>query len=455
MHIDYANRVESAAEAAFLEKWCTDRGVRWFVRRVSEVSRGVTDRNAYEKESRRIRFDAYRSAIRACGAPAVFFGHHMGDVHENVISNVMKGCALLNVSGIAEASIVSGVKIWRPMLPHTKADVYKYAHTYGVPYFKDSTPEWSTRGRLRNKLMPLLGELYGEGFTSHLSTLSRDSALCASLLEGGFFARFRRALRASPLAVSFDAAPWAELPLFFWREALRELCEQYLGIGLVKEKAVEQLLERIRLPVGAKKQRDGWLALKKESRVLLSDGWLAFFRPGAFPGHHVGRNWVSTPHAPPGTLLYHPPEGEETAAYQLGAWRVRLSRAGGNGATGALAPRGGGGSIDPSDKPNAQTHSPIAPPPSASDPPLGSISLWEILSGRFEYTLPARSEYRVAEVIETKGGFARAEAHALRHVASTWQGMLQAIPQVVEGGEPRAGKLTVGFEFLSDHQTAS
>ena len=31
---------------------------------------------------------------------------------------------------------VSDVMIWRPLFGLTKADVYDFAHTFGVPYFK-------------------------------------------------------------------------------------------------------------------------------------------------------------------------------------------------------------------------------------------------------------------------------------------------------------------------------
>jgi hypothetical protein len=40
-------------------------------------------------------------------------GHHEGDVHENVLSNVMKGAQLLNIAGIAASSTVNGVRIFR------------------------------------------------------------------------------------------------------------------------------------------------------------------------------------------------------------------------------------------------------------------------------------------------------------------------------------------------------
>ena len=67
VHIDYGNRVESAAEAAFVQRWCKDRGVSLRVRRVDEVRRGTTARDEYERESRKIRFAEYAAALDACG----------------------------------------------------------------------------------------------------------------------------------------------------------------------------------------------------------------------------------------------------------------------------------------------------------------------------------------------------------------------------------------------------
>ena len=44
VHIDYANREESAAEAAYVQRWCAERGVECVVRVITEVRRGVTAR---------------------------------------------------------------------------------------------------------------------------------------------------------------------------------------------------------------------------------------------------------------------------------------------------------------------------------------------------------------------------------------------------------------------------
>ena len=79
----------------------------------------------------------------------IFFGHHKGDIQENVISNMMRRTSPLNLSGMNEIGTVENVSIYRPLLPHTKEDIFDFAHTFGVPYFKDTTPKWSVRGKLR------------------------------------------------------------------------------------------------------------------------------------------------------------------------------------------------------------------------------------------------------------------------------------------------------------------
>ena len=98
IHIDYANRPESSREADYVRSWCDSLGITCKVRVVSEVTRGITDRDAYEKISREIRYSFYQQCLdevrarHAAGVAVsgVIFGHHQGDVQENVISNVMR-----------------------------------------------------------------------------------------------------------------------------------------------------------------------------------------------------------------------------------------------------------------------------------------------------------------------------------------------------------------------------
>ena len=42
-----------------------------------------------------------------------------------------------------------GVTSQRPLLSLRKPAIMAWGRKYGVPYFKDSTPAWSVRGKLR------------------------------------------------------------------------------------------------------------------------------------------------------------------------------------------------------------------------------------------------------------------------------------------------------------------
>ena len=63
----------------------------------------------------------------------------------------------MSLNGMTPLSTTHSQAICRPLLAHDKQAVFDMAHAYGIPYFKDSTPAWSTRGQLRNELLPLLG----------------------------------------------------------------------------------------------------------------------------------------------------------------------------------------------------------------------------------------------------------------------------------------------------------
>ena len=77
---------------------------------------------------------------------------------------------------------------------------------------------------------------HSDGADGAPNTACAPGDQCAQLLESALFAPFLASLRESPLAVWLDTAAWAQLPLFFWRNALRRVCEGRLGVGLIKEK---------------------------------------------------------------------------------------------------------------------------------------------------------------------------------------------------------------------------
>ena len=303
VHIDYANRPESLAEALYVQKYCQEclGNVDYHCRRIDEVTRGVTSRDDYERIAREIRYQFYRDTIQIYSddtnrAPVsrsrghridatwmnsrvgVMLGHHRGDLRENVLSNAHKGCGPLDLSGMTSVSLNDGVLLLRPLLPLEKSAVFDYAHAFGVPYFKDTTPHWSTRGKLRNKLLPLLEEIYGEGSMNNLSNLAVESDACRGLLHNVMIQPFLDRVEYKPMGLSFPTDPWKDQGLYFWKLVLREALHS-AGLGMFTEKSVESFMKRV-----CEKVKEGWLQCRKDCGVFLrGDGYVYIFYPGSFP----------------------------------------------------------------------------------------------------------------------------------------------------------------------------
>lgn len=174
IHIKYSNRDESAAETNFIINWCKFYGIILIVREINYVKRSEIDRDVYEQVTKDIRFMLYKFAINKYNIDGVCLGHHRDDVSENVLMNIMKGNDIMNLSGTHKTGKIDGVNILRPLLGHVKQDIYDFANKYGIYYMKDTTPEWSCRGVLRNELMPILNKQFGN-VNKNLSIIGKFS----------------------------------------------------------------------------------------------------------------------------------------------------------------------------------------------------------------------------------------------------------------------------------------
>ena len=53
-------------------------------------------------------------------------------------------------------SEIDGIIFYRPLLNISKNDIYKFALDNNLPFFKNSTPEWCQRGKIRSMVVPVL-----------------------------------------------------------------------------------------------------------------------------------------------------------------------------------------------------------------------------------------------------------------------------------------------------------
>lgn len=134
-----------------------------------------TKRSEFEEESRNVRYNSYKEIISEHNCKGVMVGHHQDDIIENIFTNSMKGHSILDLEVMKEVSNIKGVNIYRPLLNHRKCEVFKFAHKYDVPYFLDTTPKWSRRGKMRNEIFPLFTEVFSDSWKNKFKELGTQS----------------------------------------------------------------------------------------------------------------------------------------------------------------------------------------------------------------------------------------------------------------------------------------
>jgi len=197
--INYNLRPEQKNEMHFLKIYCSIYDVKCYFKEVHGYSRKKYDsgpeenkfssswmnffetkntsgpRSEFEEESRKIRYDLYQEIINEHKCSGVFVGHHKDDIIENIFTNSMKGANLLDLEVMKEISNIRGINIYRPLLNFHKDVIYDLAHTYSIPYFLDTTPKWSRRGRMRNEIFVLFDNVFTKSWRNKLKDLGDQS----------------------------------------------------------------------------------------------------------------------------------------------------------------------------------------------------------------------------------------------------------------------------------------
>ena len=188
--INYSLREESMDEANFISDFCYQYSIISKIEHINDttlVSRGfvsqdlvssnkpVMKRSEFEEYSKNIRYTSYQNIIDQYKCNGVMVGHHGDDIIENIFTNSMKGHNLLDMEVMKKNSNIKGINIFRPLLDNHKSEIFNVAHKYNIPYFLDTTPKWSRRGKMRNEIFPLFTQVFGKSWKNKFKEIGTQS----------------------------------------------------------------------------------------------------------------------------------------------------------------------------------------------------------------------------------------------------------------------------------------
>ena len=261
IHVNYNNRVESKLEEEFLRIYCEAHGVE-FICHSFDFKRGSINRSIYENITKKIKFGVYKSILQKYNAENILLAHHKDDIIENIFTNFCRGDNFLNLSVIKEYSTILGVNIHRPLLNFYKDDIYNYAHYYEVPYFLDTTPDWSVRGKFRRKILPELFNTF-PGLKSNLLGIAKESEEWGSLIQSDFIDKYLNKVNAydnyieMPIISSED---YSTFPVCFWQEIISRVFHRY-SLSAPSRKSLNIFVEYL------KNKKSNQILLKYNTRI--------------------------------------------------------------------------------------------------------------------------------------------------------------------------------------------
>jgi len=229
VHINYNNRQETSNEEKFIIKWCKFNDIKLYVKSINEIKRETTKRSEYELLTKNMRFDFYKQIMAKENAEYVMLAHHNDDIIENIFANVCRGRNILDLAVLRQDAVISGVNIFRPMLEYYKNTIYDFANTYQVPYFKDTTPSWSVRGKYRNLIYPAIEDSFTSNVKQNLIKLSKQSDEWNELLNKQIITPFINKIvwDYNNSSISFNIEDYIDYPPAFWNVVFMHLFNRF------------------------------------------------------------------------------------------------------------------------------------------------------------------------------------------------------------------------------------
>lgn len=179
VHVNHGLRGRAAqADEDFCRQLCQHLGIELFVKKVDAKKTAQKYDLSPEHGARKARYNAYQQVAKKWGATKLALGHHLDDLVETFLLNLLRGTKVQGLAGIPlRRPLCNGVEIVRPLLCVTREQVETYVAQNKLSYVTDQTnfDDIYRRNWVRNTLLPLL-ETKQPQIREHLARFAAEVA---------------------------------------------------------------------------------------------------------------------------------------------------------------------------------------------------------------------------------------------------------------------------------------
>ena len=214
---------ESDSDAAFVEDWCRENGMRIHIADFDTAGFASSNGLSIEMAARELRYRWFGQLCAEYGYAGVSVAHNANDNAETLLLNLLRGTGLRGLAGMGTVSAIpyacssasgqgagipaiGGPLLCRPLLGFTRKRIEGYMRRRGLSFREDSTNVDTAyrRNRIRNDLFERINPSFIRTFNREMEYFSQADGLLQELLQSSALPGLPHPCRSDGSDVSCD-----------------------------------------------------------------------------------------------------------------------------------------------------------------------------------------------------------------------------------------------------------
>lgn len=277
VHVEHGIRgEESRRDAAFVQKLCKKLGVPCRRRDVDVPAYALGHHLGEEEAARILRYRELAGAADSGaqqGKTKIAVAHHMEDNAETVLFQMIRGCGLDGMCGMAPVRTDAEGRVYiRPLLGTGRKEIEAFLKERGQEYCRDSTNESMqySRNRIRGRVMPELAGINPQAVW-HMNRMAEGMSELRDYIGHAAEREYAETVKKQEGNILVCTEKLLELPAFLQKQMIHRAAGEAAGskkdIAAVHILAVLELCGKqtgtsISLPYGLVAKRSyGWIVI--------------------------------------------------------------------------------------------------------------------------------------------------------------------------------------------------